>query len=96
MGKLLAKQAYYKIIREVDSISQMHTEQERTMYLYEDRIVTKYRKFHIDHVIDLSHRFIGKTGGLLYLHTNKGVFSYPVKSSPEKFVKAFKDFKRII
>lgn len=96
MGKLLAKQAYYKIIREVDSISQMDTEQERIMYLYEDRVTTKYREFHIDHVIDLSYRFIGVKGGILYLHTNKGVFSYPVKSSPEKFVKVFKDFKGII
>ena len=96
MTRLLAKQAYYKIIREVDSITQRNTEQKRVIYLYEDRIVTKHREFHIDHVIDLSYRFIGKQGGLLYLHTNKGVFSYPVKSSPEEFVKAFKDFKGII
>ena len=96
MKQLLAEQAYIKVIREVDSITQTNTEQERTMYLYEDKIVTKYREFSIEHVIDLSYRFIGKQGGLLYLHTNKGVFSYTVKSSPEKFVKAFKDFKKII
>ncbi|WP_405097824.1 hypothetical protein [Oceanobacillus sp. FSL H7-0719] len=96
MTRLLAEQAYYKIIREVDSITQRNTEQKRVIYLYEDRIATKYREFHIDHVIDISYRFIGKQGGLLYLHTNKGLFSYPVKSSPEEFVKAFKGFKGII
>lgn len=91
--RLLAEQQYVKVIREVDSITQINTEQERTMYLYEDRVVTKYREFSIENIIDMSYRFIGTRGGLLYLHTDSGVFSYVVKASPEVFVQAFKDYK---
>lgn len=94
MTQLLATQQYVKVIREVDSITQTNSEHARTMYLYEHKVVTKYREFPIEHVIDMSYRFIGEKGGLLYLHTNKGVFSYVVKVSPEEFVKAFKEFKR--
>ncbi|MHA6250536.1 hypothetical protein [Oceanobacillus sp. CAU 1775] len=93
MTELLAQQPYVKVVREVDSLKQVDTEQERTMFLYEDRVVTKYREFPIEQVIDISYRFIGKEGGFLYLHTNRGVFSYIVKVSPEAFVNIFKDYK---
>lgn len=94
MPELLAEQPYVKVIREIASLQQIDTEEERTMSLYEDRVVTKYREFPIEQVIDISYRFIGKTGGILYLHTNKGVFSYIVKVSPEAFVKVFKEHKK--
>jgi len=93
MARLLATQQYVKVIRKVDSITQKDTEQERTIYLYEDKIVTKHREFRIEIVDDMSYRFIGKQGGMLYLHTNKGVFSYIVKVSPVSFVRAFDDLK---
>lgn len=96
MARLLAEQQYIKVIREIDSLTQTDTEQERIMYLYEDKIVTKYREFPIEDIIDLSYRFIGKKGGLFYLHTSKGVFSYIVKSSPEEFVQACKELKGMV
>ena len=39
----VAVQPYYKINRVVDGIEQRTEEQGREMFLYEDRIVTKYR-----------------------------------------------------
>lgn len=93
MPELLAEQPYVKVIREIASLQQVDTEQERTMYLYEDRVVTKYREFPIEEVMDISYRFIGKKGGILYLHTSEGVFPYIVKVSPEAFVKVFRDYK---
>jgi len=88
--KLIAEQPYIKVQREVSSVEQIKIEHERTIYLYEEKVVTQNRKFPIDEVIDMSYRFIGGDGGLLYLHTTKGVFSYTVKSSPKEFVEAFK------
>ncbi|MFC2949105.1 hypothetical protein [Virgibacillus sediminis] len=89
--ELIAEQPYFKVERQVNSLEQIDVEDPRTLYLYEDKVVTKHREFPIEDVLDMSYRFIGGQGGLLYLHTAKGVFSYNVKTSPEEFVQAYRD-----
>ncbi|MFB4168821.1 hypothetical protein [Virgibacillus sp. JSM 102003] len=88
---LIAKQPYVKVQREVSSIEQRDVEYERIIYMYDEKIVTQHREFSIENVLDMSYRVVGKTGGLLYLHTIKGVYSYTVKSSPQQFIDAFKE-----
>ncbi|WP_337019616.1 hypothetical protein [Oceanobacillus massiliensis] len=90
---LLAEQSYIKIVRELSSIEQKDVEHQRKLYLYDEKIVTQHREFPLKDVLDISYRFIGGDGGLLYLHTTKGVFSYIVKTSPEKFVEAYRNFR---
>lgn len=87
---LIAVQPYVKVQREVGSLEQRRVEQERTLYLYEEKIVTQHREFPLHQVLDISYRKVGKEGGLLYLHTSRGVFPYTVKSTPVKFINAFK------
>lgn len=88
---LIAEQPYFKVQREVNSTEQINVEYERLLYLYDDKVVTKYREFPISDVLDMSHRVVGGEGGVLYLHTIKGVFAYTVKTSPQPFVDAFKE-----
>ncbi|RLL42710.1 hypothetical protein D8M04_14235 [Oceanobacillus piezotolerans] len=88
---LIAKQPYVKVERIVRSIEQINIEHERTMYLYNEKIVTEHREFHIKDVMDMSYRIVGGKGGLLYLHTSNGVYSYTVKSSPNRFIEEFKN-----
>ncbi|WP_174615125.1 hypothetical protein [Virgibacillus ihumii] len=88
--KLIAKQPYIKVTRVVNSIEQKDVEEERMLYLYDEKLVTEHRQFPIQNVLDISYRTVGSNGGLLYLHTIKGVFSYTVKTSPEAFIRAFK------
>jgi len=92
--QLIAEQSYIKVVREVTSIDQKNIEEQRIMCLYDEKIVTEHREFPLKDVLDISYRFIGTDGGLLYLHTTKGVFSYIVKTSPKPFVEAFKDFRQ--
>jgi hypothetical protein len=92
MSQLLAEQSYVKVVRNVDAITQTETEEERKIYMYEDRLITKHREFDMDTVLDMSYRMFG-TSGLLYVHTTKGVFSYLIKSSPETFIHKFKQYK---
>lgn len=87
----IAVQHYYKVTREMTSLEQKTVVDERNMYLYRDRMVTKYREFPIREVLDLSYKSIGGDGGIFYLHTLQGVFSYTVSSDPEPFIKAFKE-----
>ena len=87
--QFIAKQPYVKVVRQVSVLEQKDTEEQRYMYLYEDKIVTKYREFPLDNVMDISYRLTGKKG-MLYLHTLKGVYAYIITSSPDQFIAAFK------
>lgn len=88
---LIAQHPYFKVEREVSSIDQRNIEHERTIYLYTDKVVTQHRTFLISEVLDISYRTFGEAGGLLYIHTIGGLFSYTVKSSPQKFIEAFEE-----
>ncbi|MFX3632759.1 MAG: hypothetical protein ACE3L7_06760 [Candidatus Pristimantibacillus sp.] len=90
----LAVQPYYKVAREVTSLEQKTVVQNRLMYLYKERIVTKYREFPIIEVFDLSYRSMGGDEGLLYLHTKQGVFSYTISTDPNSFIEAYKNLVR--
>lgn len=86
----IAEQAYVKMERVIIGIRQYDKEDHRSLYLYTDRIVTKHRVFPLADVLDLSFRPIVKEGGLLYLHTKQGVFSYQVQASPSAFMDAYR------
>jgi len=87
---VLATQAYSKTLREVTSIGKTEIEDKRMMYLYPEKLVTEYREFRIANVLDMSYRQVGKVGGILYVHTSGGVYSYTVDASPREFIEVFK------
>lgn len=87
----IAVQPYYKVERKITSIEQIIVVDDRLMYLYKERIVTRHREFPIMDVFDLSYKPIGKEGGLLYLHTVQGVYPYTVAADPQRFIDAYKD-----
>ncbi|QKY70792.1 hypothetical protein [Lentibacillus sp. CBA3610] len=88
---LIAKQPYIKVEREMTSVGKSYIEDDRILYMYEDRIASKHHEFPIEKVWDMSYRQVDGKGGLLYLHTSKGVMVYTVKDSPEDFIKVFKE-----
>ena len=91
---LLAVQPYIKVHREINHLEQITFEQERTIKLYNDKIVTHHREFDLTKVLDISYKGIDDEGGLLYLHTSGGLYSYMVKTSPQKFIESFKEYKQ--
>lgn len=88
---LIAAQPYVKVQREVSSLEQKRVEHRRVIYLYEEKVVTQHREFPLSQVLDMTYRKIGGEGGLLYLHTSRGVYSYTVQSTPVPFIEAFKN-----
>lgn len=88
----IAIQKYYKVRKEMDlfEFKQKIIEEEREMCLYKDKIVTKYHEFPIQKILDISFRTMGEEGGLLYLHTLSGVYSFTLKTSPEQFIEAYR------
>jgi hypothetical protein len=89
---LIAKHPYIKTERKVTSIEQFEIEHDRIIYLYNDKVVTQNREFPIKDVMDFSYREIANQGGILYLHTLQGVYTYIVKSSPEDFITAYRAY----
>ncbi|HLS10415.1 hypothetical protein [Lentibacillus sp.] len=89
--KLIAEQPYVKVERQIANTGQYYVEDDRILYLYSDRIVSRYHEFSIENVWDMSYRPVGQKGGLLYLHTSKGVNVYTVNKSPERFIEAFRE-----
>lgn len=87
---LLAVQPYVKVLREIENMDITCKEEERKIHLYHDRLVTKYHEFLAQDISDISFKQMGDAGGLLYIHTNRGIFSYTVHSSPDSFIKAFR------
>ncbi|WP_010531320.1 hypothetical protein [Lentibacillus jeotgali] len=88
---LIAEQPYVKVEHEIAISGKYYVEDPRTLYLYSDKIVSRHHEFPIENVWDMSYRPFGEKGGLLYLHTSKGVSVYTVKQSPERFIEAFRE-----
>lgn len=89
---LIAQHPYFKVERTVTITEQYEVEHNRIIYLYNDKVVTQHREFPINIVMDFSYREIANQGGILYLHTLQGVYTYIVKSSPEAFINAYRDY----
>lgn len=92
--KSIAVLTYYKVFRQIDIIEQKYIEQERNMHLYENKITTYSRQFPLEHIYDITFKKFHDEGGIVYLHTNHGVYSYPVKSSPDYFIQKYKKLRR--
>ncbi|WP_339199153.1 hypothetical protein MKY27_07575 [Solibacillus sp. FSL R5-0449] len=89
---LIAQHPYFKVERTVTGTEQFEIEHDRIIYLYNDKVVTQNREFPINIVMDFSYRKIANQGGILYLHTLQGVYTYIVKSSPEAFIHAYRAY----
>lgn len=86
----IIKQSYRKVVREINSIEQKRTTETRYLTLYDDKITTKFREFPIQDVLDISFKKIQNNEGMLFLHTNHGVYSYHVPTNPVEFIEECK------
>ncbi|MED2944307.1 hypothetical protein P4282_17845 [Bacillus swezeyi] len=93
--KIMSAVSYYKTERTIDGNQQHYTKKQYDIYLYEDKILTGNRHFSLEHVNDVSYRPISDAG-LLYLHTNQGVFAFEVNVDPAHFIKSYKKLKNSI
>jgi len=91
MVKVIACHPYFKIERVLSAREQNIVVHERMIRLYPTKITTFHREFLISNVHDVSFRKLGGDEGILYLHTNQGVYPYTVKEDPALFIQAYKE-----
>ncbi|WP_245772993.1 hypothetical protein [Paenibacillus catalpae] len=75
--------------REILNAEQTIVKEARKMFLYKEKIKTKYREIRLEDVLDISYKNIGDGEGILYLHTNQGVFPFMVSMDPKPFIESY-------
>ncbi|WP_313893704.1 hypothetical protein [Psychrobacillus sp.] len=85
---------YIEVEREIDFYYQMQQIRvEQQLHLTLDGIATANHQFKLHHVLDVSHKPFSFGGGMLYLHTNQGVFTYKIEEDPSYFIHTYNSFK---
>lgn len=84
---------YLKVSRKMEWNEQQIIETEAHIQLFKDKIVDDSTSFHLREVWDISYKASANFFGWLYLHTNRGLFSYYLKSNPEQFIIKYRDIK---
>jgi hypothetical protein len=92
--RIIASHPFVVVSRTIDWNQQQYIEQEHHLHLYEDHIISPSEKFLLDEVWDMSYRASNSELGFLYLHTNRGLYSFHVKSEPSQFIHHYKELKQ--
>jgi len=82
----MAELAYYVVTRRIELNRQVIDEVEKSLILYSDKIMAEKAAFHLEAVHDISVKKTNNLYQILYLHTNKGVFSFIIKEDPADFI----------
>lgn len=93
MSKLFL-QSYIKTRRIIENEQQHYLEEAHELTLYEDKIISSSEQFLLQDVLDISYRSTSDEIGLLYLHTNRGVFTFNVRTNPTPFIIQFEKLKK--
>ncbi|WP_017755274.1 hypothetical protein [Calidifontibacillus oryziterrae] len=91
--KIIHSQPYKTVNRRIEGDQQLFTQMNDQLDLYNDRISTKDKHFLLKDIFDISFKSFSSNEGLLYLHTNQGVYSFSVKENPSSFITSFKSLK---
>jgi hypothetical protein len=89
-NEIIATIAYSRIERFVEWHEQKYIKSIHSITVYADKVSTSTNTFGIENVYDISYKPFSGSKGLLYLHTNQGVFTYEIENDPSNFIHAFK------
>ncbi|WP_079529272.1 hypothetical protein [Halobacillus hunanensis] len=88
--RLICSQPVFLTKRVIDHNQQHFIEEEASIELYENAVITPTARFKIEDVHDVSYRNLSGTYGFFYLHTIKGVYPFRVKGSPDVWMEEYK------
>lgn len=86
-------QQYFTVTRKIVNGTQVVLHEEQLLKMYEDKITSSASTFSFSDVHDISFRKLTKELGILYLHTNQGLFPYKVREEPRCFIETFYKLK---
>lgn len=83
--------SYSRTEKYIEKFKQKYSHHIYTLSLYSYKIETEAHTFELEVISDISYKPFSTSGGLLYLHTNEGVFTYILEDDPKVFINAVKD-----
>jgi len=89
-----AKIQYTLVERKIDyhyQLQKIATKHE--LVVTKDEVITATTAFGLHQVLDVSYKPFSSEAGILYLHTNQGVFPFHIHSNPSTFIETFLLFK---
>jgi hypothetical protein len=92
--KIIASLPYMVVSRSINWNKQYYKEREEQLLLAENKVITHTNEFLIDEIWDVSYRASNSENGFFYLHTNRGLFSYHVKTKPFQFMNMYREIKK--
>jgi len=85
---------YAEVERKIDLYYQMQKITTHHELTVSPKAVTSAKaEFTLNQVLDISYKPFSSEAGILYLHTNQGVFPFNIHSNPQSFINAFRSFK---
>ena len=81
--------SYFIVTRKMDLNIQI-MEEEKSLILWSDKVTSDEHTFHLNAIHDISFKRSSNRYKMLYLHTNRGVFSFIVKDNPEEMIRLIK------
>lgn len=85
---------YTEVERKIDYYYQLQKIATHHELTVTPKLVTTARaEFTLEQVLDVSYKPFSSEAGILYLHTNQGVFPFNIHSNPSHFIETFKSFK---
>lgn len=92
----IATISYTRTEQYIENFEKKYSPTTFTLSLYSYNIVTESNTFLLEHILDISYKPFSGNNGLLYLHTNQGVFTFLVGANPSEFINAYKNLRGIV
>ena len=93
---MISSLTYITMNRVINDNIQQNIATEHVIELHEDKIITAKHRLLVKSVLDISYKSTSTQSGVLYLHTNQGVFSFNIKSNPTYFISEYQKLRRKI
>lgn len=88
--------SYSRTEQYIENFQQKNSRHIYTLSLYSYKIETETHTFQLEHILDISYKPFSGNSGLLYLHTNQGVFTFLIETNPKEFINAAKNLLGIV
>jgi hypothetical protein len=90
---MLCSHRYLKVNRRIEDNKQIFEEKEQLITMFHDRITTASDTFYLSDILDITFRQMSGRKGFLYLHTNRGVFSFFTNVKPDVLIEVYREIK---
>lgn len=80
--------SYSRTEKYIENFEQKNRRHIYTLSLFYYKIETETHTFQLKHIWDISYKPFSGNNGLLYLHTDQGVFTFQIETNPNEFINA--------